>query len=572
MAVAVKTPQGTSSAGSLTSPAILSLVGVVYLLACFAIVFKLLPDLWWSVWESRGLGAYTFVGGSLLALVGLTLGVALLWLGVRLLGPNPPVGIRAGVFTGFVGLNLVVLLTRWASLWFEHWSYHGRMFPPSTGLTLTVVVGAALLLGWLRWFTLPRMQKFLVQLEEMGWFHATSYKPNQGLTVRRGTVAGLLMIVGAGIYTLISHHTLEKGPPNWGLNLPFSGKVAVQNFGDTLEFLGQDSAASAVGVSQVQIRWPGPEGSEFRAGQVVSFDRYRSAVERILKAETNSPSLAPSWDELAKSAERPAAFIQAVGKQVVGARLQEMLSSNFYGPGVTERLRVRFEQAPWEDLGEIVPDFYREAETVTRTRPELTAGPQFLVPLAVPVVDRYALRNINDQLDESKNVKILFKRDSKFEEGQIVSREAFDEEVARLEAEKKEKSRDRELPERASLTPASGPVMYETLTLLPSVQFTVPLLLLAGSLWLAWRVVNMPAFADFLIATEAEMNKVSWTTQKRLIQDTIVVLVTTLLMAVFLFGMDIAWKQILSWKYVGVLYIPKEEDTQKNKPTDQKRW
>ena len=31
---------------------------------------------------------------------------------------------------------------------------------------------------------------------------------------------------------------------------------------------------------------------------------------------------------------------------------------------------------------------------------------------------------------------------------------------------------------------------------------------------------------DFLIATEAEMNKVSWTTRKRLVKDTIVVLVT----------------------------------------------
>ena len=50
-------------------------------------------------------------------------------------------------------------------------------------------------------------------------------------------------------------------------------------------------------------------------------------------------------------------------------------------------------------------------------------------------------------------------------------------------------------------------------------------------LWRAWRgMVNFPAFADFLIATEAEMNKVSWTTRKRLVQDTIVVLTTVVLM------------------------------------------
>ena len=33
---------------------------------------------------------------------------------------------------------------------------------------------------------------------------------------------------------------------------------------------------------------------------------------------------------------------------------------------------------------------------------------------------------------------------------------------------------------------------------------------LAFGLWLGYRIVNVPQFADFLIAVEAEMNKVSW--------------------------------------------------------------
>ena len=41
------------------------------------------------------------------------------------------------------------------------------------------------------------------------------------------------------------------------------------------------------------------------------------------------------------------------------------------------------------------------------------------------------------------------------------------------------------------------------------------------------------------IATEAEINKVSWTTRKRLIQDTTVVLVTVFLFTLFLFVVDI---------------------------------
>ena len=38
-------------------------------------------------------------------------------------------------------------------------------------------------------------------------------------------------------------------------------------------------------------------------------------------------------------------------------------------------------------------------------------------------------------------------------------------------------------------------------------------------LWLAFRLVNMPAFADFLIAVEAEMNKVSWPTRGELFRS-----------------------------------------------------
>ena len=37
-------------------------------------------------------------------------------------------------------------------------------------------------------------------------------------------------------------------------------------------------------------------------------------------------------------------------------------------------------------------------------------------------------------------------------------------------------------------------------------------MLLAAGLWASYRLVNVPAVADFLIAVEAEMNKVSWPT------------------------------------------------------------
>jgi preprotein translocase SecE subunit len=95
---------------------------------------------------------------------------------------------------------------------------------------------------------------------------------------------------------------------------------------------------------------------------------------------------------------------------------------------------------------------------------------------------------------------------------------------------------------------------YLNLTFLPSLKYTAPLLLGLLGVWFAWRLVNMPAFGDFLIATEAELNKVSWTTQKRLLQDTVVVLVTVVLLTVFLFFADAGWGMVL--KLIGVVQPP----------------
>jgi preprotein translocase SecE subunit len=107
------------------------------------------------------------------------------------------------------------------------------------------------------------------------------------------------------------------------------------------------------------------------------------------------------------------------------------------------------------------------------------------------------------------------------------------------------------------------------LYLLFNVQLTLPVVLLLLGIWVSWRVVNWPVFADFLIATEAEMNKVSWTTRKRLVQDTVVVLVTVALLAVFLFVVDVMWIRILSNPVVHVLQVDlKEEQMKQRQPTE----
>jgi preprotein translocase SecE subunit len=119
-------------------------------------------------------------------------------------------------------------------------------------------------------------------------------------------------------------------------------------------------------------------------------------------------------------------------------------------------------------------------------------------------------------------------------------------------------------PKTADVEPAAGEVSYANVLLLPHLKYTLTLLLGALSLWVGWRVVNWPAFADFLIATEAELNKVSWTSRKRLVQDTMVVLVTVVLMAAFLFVADRVWSGALTW--IGVLQPPPPEASSADKP------
>jgi preprotein translocase SecE subunit len=80
---------------------------------------------------------------------------------------------------------------------------------------------------------------------------------------------------------------------------------------------------------------------------------------------------------------------------------------------------------------------------------------------------------------------------------------------------------------------------------------TIPLLLVGLTLWFGYRLVNYPSFAEFLINTEAEMAKVTWTTRKRLLRDTGVVLLTVLLLSTFLYVLDILWVIIL--QAIGVL-------------------
>ena len=79
----------------------------------------------------------------------------------------------------------------------------------------------------------------------------------------------------------------------------------------------------------------------------------------------------------------------------------------------------------------------------------------------------------------------------------------------------------------------------------------LPGLLLAAGIWGAYRAVNYPRFADFLIAVEAEMNKVSWPSKQELMRSSVVVIFVIFAMAILLYGFDLLWRWLFS--AIGVL-------------------
>lgn len=70
------------------------------------------------------------------------------------------------------------------------------------------------------------------------------------------------------------------------------------------------------------------------------------------------------------------------------------------------------------------------------------------------------------------------------------------------------------------------------------------LVFLLPGIWFSYRIVNYSRFADFLIAVEAEMNKVSWPSRPELMRAVAVVLFTVVFLSVVLFGYDLVWNFI----------------------------
>lgn len=81
--------------------------------------------------------------------------------------------------------------------------------------------------------------------------------------------------------------------------------------------------------------------------------------------------------------------------------------------------------------------------------------------------------------------------------------------------------------------------------LLRNIQYPLQIVLAAMGIWVAFRSVNYPKFADFLISVEAEMNKVTWPGRKELWRASSVVIFVIFALAAVLFLFDFVWTYIL---------------------------
>ncbi len=71
---------------------------------------------------------------------------------------------------------------------------------------------------------------------------------------------------------------------------------------------------------------------------------------------------------------------------------------------------------------------------------------------------------------------------------------------------------------------------------------------------LAWRVSFVSKkSSDFMIGTEGEMKKVSWSTKREVIGSTKVVIMFTFMLALLLFGVDLVFQTAFQW--IGVLKL-----------------
>jgi len=76
---------------------------------------------------------------------------------------------------------------------------------------------------------------------------------------------------------------------------------------------------------------------------------------------------------------------------------------------------------------------------------------------------------------------------------------------------------------------------------------------------LIFWLINKPTVADFMIAAEGEMKKVSWTSRKQIAVSTIIVIVVVIIVAMLLGVTDLSFRMFFDW----LLYIYSRRNNQR---------
>ncbi|GIW94628.1 MAG: protein translocase subunit SecE [Pirellulaceae bacterium] len=85
----------------------------------------------------------------------------------------------------------------------------------------------------------------------------------------------------------------------------------------------------------------------------------------------------------------------------------------------------------------------------------------------------------------------------------------------------------------------------------PWLIYGPPMLLALSGLWCSYRLVNVPRFADFLIAVEAEMRTVWWPSWNETWRSSAVVIFVMFFLAAVLFAFDFVWTVV--FQFLGIL-------------------
>ncbi|ARN56601.1 preprotein translocase subunit SecE [Sedimentisphaera salicampi] len=91
-----------------------------------------------------------------------------------------------------------------------------------------------------------------------------------------------------------------------------------------------------------------------------------------------------------------------------------------------------------------------------------------------------------------------------------------------------------------------------TMTGNPWIEYMVPAAVLAGLSWLIYSVQNKPNFADFLIESEGELKKVSWSSRAQIIASTMIVISVVVIISLLLGAVDIGFRSM--FEYVFKIY------------------